>query len=194
MRSESGVASDQVVTVTLENVPPAQQPDTLLGLGAALLALACAGSLAARRNRRPAEPAPPRLMRIFAAASLFASSLTLWLVADELSRSGASGELPVLAAVAAAAFLVVGLVLFGIADFWLAMLRPRRSRRWLAAAILLFMLLVGLCLAIALWATDPPANPIQANLAVTIVIAAAAGIAWWSYLPAPRADVAGRFE
>ena len=192
--STSLVGSDPAVTVTVEHVPPEREPDALLGLGATLLALVCAGSLAARRKRRPAEPAPSRLIRIAAAASLFAGSLTLWLVADELARSGAGEQMPLTAGLAAAAFLVVGTVLFSIADFWLALLRPRRSRRWLAAAILLFMLLVGLCLAIALWATDPTASLVQANLAVTIAMAAAAAIAWWSCLPAPRADVAGRFE
>jgi hypothetical protein len=125
---------------------------------------------------------------------LFASSLTLWLVGDELVRSGASTELVPLAAVAAAIFLAVCMVLFGVADFWLALLRPRRSRRWLAAAILLFMLLVGLCLAIAQLAVDPPTALVTAKMAATLVIAAAAGIAWWSYLPAPSTDVAGRFE
>ena len=176
-------------------VPAGPEPDPWLGLGVALVVLAAAGWLAWRRGRAgAAADAPGRFVRIFYAAATFGVAMALLLGADEAQRAGLTWRFLPMIALAAAVLVIVALILFGLVDFWLGLAGPRRSRRWLVAAAAAFVLFVTACFAVAGWAIGEPEGLIDPAMLQILAIAAAAGLVWWAHLPAPRAEVASRFE
>jgi hypothetical protein len=159
-----------------------------------VLALVAAGSIAWRRSRVAAEEPPSRLLRIFYCSAAFSFTMVVALAAEEALNRGISWRTPPLVAMAAVAFMAIGVVLFGIADFWLNLFKPRLVRRWLAIAVLAFGLFFCFCLVVAFWVAGEAGDLVPPDILQMIGIGAVAGIVWWSYLPAPDANVAQLFE
>jgi len=103
-------------------------------------------------------------------------------------------ELLAITALALILYVLTGLALFGIADFWLGLWRPRRSLGWFVAAILVFVLLVVAAAAAALAIGGVPEELLRMETLQLAAVGATAGISWWSYLPVPQADFARRFD
>lgn len=165
-----------------------------LSLGAVLLGLGAAALFARRRGAAAAAEAPRRLLRIVAAALV----LGIWMIArlaiGETVRAGWSAEVPLMAGVGFLVFVMIRLVLFGVADFRLGLMRPRRSRRWLIGAAIAFELLLGLCFFGISWAAGVLAEWRAVEIAEMAAGAAAIALVWWAHLPAPQREVRRVFE
>ena len=159
-----------------------------------LILLAAALVFAWRRRRRSEEEPPHRIVRIAFASAGFAGAISSWLLVDQLIQYPAELELLAITALALIIYALTGLALFGIADFWLGLLRPRRSPGWFFAAILFFVLLIVAAAAAALAIGGVPEELLHMETLQLAVVGAIAGILWWSYLPQPRADVVRRFD
>ena len=171
-----------------------RESDAWTGLGLLLLALIAAAIFARVRFLRLVERAQPRLLRIFYTAAGVAGAFTFWLVAEQLLRARMEDDLLPLAIVTMTVFIVIGMILFGIADFWLGLWQPCRTRRWLIVALLVFVALILALTAIAVWIQDSRASFLLPEILQMLAVGAIAGTFWWSYLPASRADVAPRFD
>ena len=193
-RASPAAASNEVQVIRLEGPPREAGLGDWLGLGVMLLMLLAMALFARRRSRQSEAGTTPRLLRIFYTAVIFAGSVTLWLVVEYFATPGASDDLLPLAAFVAFILTLVGLVLFGIADFWLGLFRPRRSRSWLVAAVAAFVLLVVSSVLIASWIQGSIETPLLVEMLQLIVLGAVAGLTWWTYLPALRGDVARTFD
>ena len=173
---------------------PASSPlENGLGFAGALVVLILAAWFARRRHRLDPEP-PSRSVRIVHSALSFAVGIMVVLVIDAMFDPSASRRMIPQMLIGALAFLLISLVLFGIADFWLGLFRPCRNRGWLVGALLVFGVSIAGLLATALWfgnALDAWLPPQTIQVAG---MAAASGLIWWSYLPPPRRNVAAMFE
>ena len=164
-----------------------------LGLAGTLVVLIVAAWLARRRHRLDSKP-PSRSVRIVHSVLAFAVGIMVVLVIDAMFDPSASRRMVPQLLIGACAFMLIGLVLFAIADFWLGLLHPCRNRGWLVGALLVFGMLIAGLLATALWfgnSMDAWLHPQTIQMAG---MAAASGLIWWSYLPPPRRDVAALFE
>lgn len=184
------------VTVVLEESASqlSQPSDFTLASVPACAALLIAGSIARRRSRNPEKQAHRRLRRILDPALLFASTFTVWLVATQLRSPAGDGSLLIVAFLALIIVAAMAIASFGILDVRLFRFRPAQTRRWLLAALLGFPGITELLLgAVLLSAGDLTRllDPVQLPIAV---MAAAAGLIWWSHLPGPRHDLARLFD
>jgi hypothetical protein len=173
---------------------PNTELDTWVTSIVIVLSLVAAGSIAWRRSRAAQEAPPSRLLRIFCSTAAFSITMVMALAAEEALNRGVSWRTLPLMAMAAVAFIAIGVVLFGIADFWLNLFKPRLVRRWLAIAVLAFGLFFCFCLVVAFWVAGEAGALVQPDILQMIGIGAVAGIVWWSYLPPPDANVAQLFE
>ena len=175
-------------------VPQESGLDVWLGVGVLLILLLAVGFFARRRSQMSEDEVPSRLMRICCTAAGFSGAITLELVVEWLWKPNPNAQVLPSAVFAAVIMFVVGMVLFGIADFWLGLRRPSRTRRWLIVANLVFAALAISAIAIAFW-TEGSNNSLNGlGMLQVVIVAAIAAIVWWSCLPAPRADVAQRFD
>ena len=173
---------------------PTPASDYWFGAAAALLALTSAAAIARRRIRTAEIEPPRRLPRVLQPSLLFAGAISFWLVASELWAPSSMGPLPLVAGFALLVFAIVGLVIFAIADFWLGLARPRRTRKWLYLGMLAFAAALGLATAaaaVAAGAADDFLHPLDL---VVLAIGAACGAVWWAYLPPTHPDTVRVFE
>ena len=84
-------------------------------------------------------------------------------------------------------------MLVGTTDLVFDAFRPRRSRAWLMLGAPLFAAFIVTILRVTGW-TDPLVIPPTRDQAIAVVAALAAGLVWWSWLPASWDPVARVFE
>jgi hypothetical protein len=80
---------------------------------------------------------------------------------------------------------VIAVMLLGTADLLLDAFRPQRTQFWLAIAPPLLTAFTIAMLAGAGW-LEPVSFPPDAMQLMLALAALAAGLTWWSYLPAPE--------
>ena len=177
-----------------DEMPQDSGLDVWLGVGVLLILLLAVGFFARRRSQMSEDEVPSRLMRICCTAAGFSGAITLDLVVEWLWKPNPDDQVLPSAVIAAIVMFVVGMVMFGIADFWLGLRRPSRTRGWLVVAILVFAALAISAIAIAFW-TEGSNNSLNGlGLFQVVIVAAIAAIVWWSFLQLPRGDVAQRFD
>lgn len=186
--------ANSIPVITITGLPPRDYwAESLSGLGIALLVLIAVLIFALRRAERPGPDTPARSHRLTVASATFAGAFILLLLVQDYSLVR-SDELAPMALVGLFVLTGIGLVLFGIAEFWLGFWRPRRTRGWLVAGALVFGALFSGAAGAASWLHAETLHPIEPVLLQIAIVAAAAGIVWWCYLPIPRAVVAGAFD
>jgi hypothetical protein len=160
------------------------------------LAVLAAVSVDARNQvRQEADGTPPgRLLRIALSAAVLAGGIVLFMVVDEILRVGVNDDLLPSSLIALAVATTIFLVLVTVLDFWVGWLAPRRSRKWLALAVLVFIILISTALGLALWLGGALDQALDPEVLELLVVAAAAGITWWSRLPPPEVGIERRFE
>jgi len=175
--------------INVPDAPPQTNADLWIGLAVGAVVLVAAAASA----RRPAFAPPRRIARIAAAAGVFAAALTLMRLPllVESRPLGAPGywDVPLTFLLLAAA----GLILFGLLDLLLGLLRPYRGARWLALASLCFLAVGTAPIAALLWYSGFPFVPNGRQLLPAAATVAAA-LTWWSWLPPPPPLVAEVFE
>jgi hypothetical protein len=159
-------------------------------IGAALLIGVAV--MAARRSAMRDVGRPRRLFRVSVAAFTWSSVIALMLAPQQFYESH---DLPfVLVLILRMAGLAgFAFVLFGGADLFLEHFRPQPSRNWLMIAPPLFIgLTLGFVIASGL-GNSFDVFP-EAGYPVLIPAGGAAGLSWWSWLPAPHGQLAHVFE
>jgi hypothetical protein len=107
---------------------------------------------------------------------------------------GADSQVLSTMALVGAALGILAMILFGIVDLALGLLRPRRNRRWLAAALLLFpVLMLGTLIGGALLLI-PDRVALGARLVGPAAAALCAAMIWWSLLPQEEGAIARLFD
>ena len=189
-----GAAIAGVPPLPASGAPQESGPDAWVGFVIVLVALAVACGVARRRTRMAEAEPPGRLMRICYSSMAFSGAMITLLVASEVFRTQPSSLMIPMVGIALASFTLVGMILFGIADFWLGLLRPCRNRSWMVAAIVSFGLVIAAALTLAYWIAGATQELLHPDVLQICGAGIAAGIIWWSFLPAPRRDVSGLFE
>jgi hypothetical protein len=167
--------------------------------GAAVLLAAAA--LAWWRRRAPVAVRPRRGIRILAAGAGGGGGALVQMASSGTMVTGAGGigwdpmaDSPLL--VLFAHFLgywLFAAMLVGTTDLLFDAFRPRRSRAWLVIGVPLFAAFIIAMLRATGW-TDPLVIPPTRDQAIAVVASLAAGLIWWSWLPASWDPVAQVFE
>lgn len=163
----------------------------LLSLCLALLWLG--GAILFARANRPKEPY--QLRRVPRAAAVFVAGIAL--VAFLLTAL--AGQLDILVF----HYILINLLILGmlaflsalIVDVLAILLRATRTPHWLAAGIVAAIAITYawlFAIGEALWGAGP--NPQSPVFFMPGLIAAAAGLVWWSELPRPETDEATVFD
>jgi hypothetical protein len=181
-------------TFNLVSGPPVPPPNPWVGLAVGLAVIVAVAALARWRARRADQTPPRRRARILWASASGAGAMTAMLVPEQLARNAPfepSIEFGLL--VHFVSMGVLALMLLGTADLLLDAFRPRRSRAWLAIAPLLLAAFVTGTLAATGWLGTVSTEPDPHQL-MLVLAGIAAGLTWWSHLPAPANRSAGVFE
>lgn len=178
-------------SVAITVAPAALSVDPLTSALAAVILAACAFHAWRRREFSPAQRAHSRWSRAAISSLTLAGAAAILMMSE--NRGNNIGD--------TVATAIVGFILFGLAAFLLICLielaiwraRASRSRRWLAAAPIIFAsafasLVAGLALQFG-----PDLSP-GWDLLQLLAIAVGASLVWWSYLPAPSTEVGRLFE
>jgi len=185
-------------TTVIREVPPEfarqKEVDGWIGLGLALLVLTVTAMTIRRRRPQPFQDPPSRKLRVFNTALGFAGIVTLMLVAEHFWHGRDADRLLPNAVFGLMATTFASIVLFGIAEFWLGLLRPVRTQGWLIGAMLSFGALVVGLVVFVLWIQDSAESLFVISALQLPVLGAVAGTIWWSHLPTLRSDIARTFE
>lgn len=179
------------VSWVIEPVPLSRHDWYVFGAGT--LVLAAVAALACRRARRNAR-GRSRVLRIVAAAAAFAVTTDAMFTVGRLLADAN----PARAAREAALELgltIVFAIPYALVDVLIGLARPRRSRKWLIAAMPAFVATSIVAIAAPMTLEPFGLQLLNAQAVVRLVIGgAAAGLMWWALLPPVREQVAHRFE
>jgi hypothetical protein len=157
----------------------------------AAAALLLTGALAIRRSRLAAKEPRHRLVRICAAAAIFAISMAAMFGLHQVVNA----YNPRILVNSLAVGLILGvlaIILFGLADVALTPLRPHKSRAWLVVALPLFpTVMIGSLAVISLFFAGQPRLAVETL--GPIGVAMSSGLAWWSFLPS-KINLASVFD
>ncbi len=159
-----------------------------------LLLLVGAALFARWPSRRQASHSAPRWLRILAVAIAFAGAITALLVFEQIWFRNSAEQVAVRTILAFASLLVIGLIFSAIADFWLGLFRPHRSRNWLPIAIGSFVLFVALYLILIALIDGTTLDMTVPEMLQAAAIALVTALSWWSLLPPARKEVSRVFD
>jgi hypothetical protein len=164
----------------------------LLAFAVAILCFLVAAAVARRRSFREIVDRPSRASRIMVSAATLDAGIAI-MVVFPLMGGQLAGILQILAMV----IVVIGVVavaIFAVADLIAGFFNPVRNRLWLFVGALAFpLLLMGVGVGILLLLAPERLHLGQRSLASSL-IASAAGLIWWSFLPPQRTEVARVFN
>ena len=156
-------------------------PDEWIGAAVGLAAVAAAVRFARRRFEKSSPPSS-RAARVFYTALTFALvQLTLYGI-YAVSRPGGTAQFASNLVPTLAVFLFGSLLLFGLVELVLGPFRPERSRKWMAIALGMVILIGAGSLAAPFWLAAEAVTIGPALLLPTLSAAAAAQV-WWAFLP-----------
>jgi hypothetical protein len=190
--------TDSVIVLTIGPQAPAPLWPAVV---AATLVLAAAAALAWWRRRAPVAVRPRRGIRILAAGAgggggalvQMASSGTMVTGAGGIGWDPMASSPPLVLFAHFLGYWLFAAMLIGTTDLLFDAFRPCRSRAWLIIGVPLFAAFIVAILRVTGW-TDPLVVPPTREQAVAVVAALAAGLIWWSWLPASWDPVARVFE
>ncbi len=166
----------------------------LLAFAVAILCFLLAAAIARRRSFREIVDRPSRASRIMVSTAYLDVGITIMLVFPLMAMGGQLADIFQILVTAVVVIGVVGMAIFAIVDLIAGFLRPVRNRSWLFVGALLFpLLLMGVGVGIIALLAPEKLHLGQRSLA-SCLVAAAAGLIWWSFLPPKRAEVARLFD
>ena len=189
--------ASESITLTVGPAPEPLLPEPWSAIGLGIAAVTIAAALAWHHSRRRLASPASRRRRIAAAVTTFAAAATSMSLPavlnpadyDPFDRYVPAPELVLAATFAAMALL--GLLLLGTLDLLVDILRPRRSRLWLALSPPMVCGFVGGLFAAA---GGGPLAPMAEQLPIVLAAALAASLSWWARLPRPGEEVASIFD
>jgi MYXO-CTERM domain-containing protein len=198
-RSIEGAADigDAPVTLhftTVSGPPPPIWPGFVMAAAVLLAAVV----LAWWRRRAPVSPRPRRRTRIIVAGAAGGGGGALVKMAAP-GTIGGTGWGPYAPSpwmdlfVHFLTYWLFAILLVGTTDLLFDVLRPCRNRTWLFVGAPLFAAFIIAILRATGW-IDPLVIPPTRDQAIVAVAALAAGLTWWSWLPASWEPIAHVFE
>ena len=169
-------------------------PDLATILAIAGIALLSVADIVRRRAGVPEAAAPGRFARILAAVATFAVVAALLFGIFQLLAVGVDSQVPTAMALAGLALGFLAFILLGMLDLMLGLLRPKRERRWLVAALVLFPAVMLGSLIGAVLIFLPERLSLSWRLVGLVTAALCAGMVWWSRLPQNDGAVAKLFD
>jgi len=184
----------QNIVVIVDRSGPAPAPWIGWAIGASLL-IGVAVTVRRRAAKQDSET-PHRVVRILVSALAGSSVVTLMLAPQQFRELS---DIPFAVPFALALFsrllalTAFGFALVAVPDLVLDYFHPRRTRIWLMIAPPLFIALT-LGFIVASGVDDSFHIFSEAGYPVLVPAGGAAGLIWWSWLPAPHSRLVGVFE
>jgi hypothetical protein len=169
-------------------------PDLWAILAVAMVALLTTADIVRRRAGVPEAAPPGRFARILTSVATFAVMASLLFGIFQLLSIGADPQIPAAMAFVGLMLALIALILFGLLDLLLGLLRPKQEPRWLLAALILFPVVMLGSLIGAVLILNPDRLSLGWRMVSPVTAALCAAMAWWSRLPRKEDAVAKLFE